>query len=239
MCNGRCCPLGHTCMAGRCSPPGSKSCGNNVCLPGTDCFNTATGAPVGNNAATAAALGPLVCCGTANLLCGSHCCRQGETCLAGNCRAPGSTLCGQAGAVCPPNQQCIQNTACCAPGSILCGGACCPNAAQCINNRCEKQGSSACGPAGLICPAGKTCVTSLQQIATGGAMTSSTVAACCAPGQQLCGQQCCTIGSTQSCIPLAEWSLFLLLSAALLIYPLRPVLWDLVLHVWCCMWQLS
>lgn len=200
LCNGRCCPSRQTCMAGRCSPPGSKSCGDNVCFPGSDCFNTATGAPVGQSAPVTAAIGVLVCCSRANLLCGASCCRGNEVCLNGQCVPPGSTLCGL-NAVCSAGQQCIGNTTCCAPNSVLCAGQCCASAAQCINSRCEKQGASACGPTGLICPAGKACITNIQQSAAAGTTTaSSLVAACCSPGQQLCGTACCSVGPTHSCV---------------------------------------
>lgn len=182
-----CCTGGEVCHFDQCRAPGeacrvAEECdGASLCLDGY-CYPTAGACAEREDCPARYACDPLshqcfrppsVCLATEQE-CGNLCCASYET-----CQREGGPSCVAAA---------------CADGQGRCGGACCDDARECVDNACVPRcESERCGPLELCCGVGEVCranqcAPACETVSCGAAHT------CCAEGDICYVDQCVTPG---------------------------------------------
>ena len=146
-----------------------------------------------------------------------HQCKNGRSCVNGDCRCPtGSRNCCATppctNPCCPDGRDCC-NGQCCPEGYRCCGGHCCPAVADCCNGQCCPAGAPACcggtcvdtgsnvqhcGACNNPCRGGTSCV---GNVCTTYSTECKNGKCVCPNGTHLCGSNFCALNNFPVCCP--------------------------------------
>ncbi|KAJ5624626.1 hypothetical protein N7510_000935 [Penicillium lagena] len=175
--NGKCCPIGETCVTDGCCPAGGEECGSE------GCYNPEEGES---------------CCGGTGKKCPegyfcteTGCCPTGTKQCGTGCYDPETEVCcnDEEGHTCEMGYDCMKEGGCCPTGMISCGNdkcydpetsVCCPGG----SGLCGRQIDTGTCALDTVCAKGMTCVDGNQ---------------CCPEGQKLCGTKRCYDPETEVC----------------------------------------